>query len=70
MLSTNIENLITKLSVKLNVTSIVITHQISTILRTADKIYMLSEGRLLEPETPDTIYHAGNEYERFIRGGL
>ena len=69
ILSTNIEDLISKLSIKLKVTSIVITHQISTILRTADKIFMLSNGRLLDPVTPDTIYSAGNEYERFIKGG-
>jgi phospholipid/cholesterol/gamma-HCH transport system ATP-binding protein len=71
ILSTNIEDLIVKLNKKLNITSIIVTHQISTILRTADKIYMMHEGKLLEPETPKTIYHSQNKYIReFIRGGL
>lgn len=71
ILSTNIEDLIRKLSDQASVTSVVVTHQISTILRTADKIYMLSDKKLLPPETPATIYQSEMvEYNRFIRGGL
>ncbi len=70
ILSTNIENLIVKLNDQLHVTSLVVTHQISTILRTADQIYMMQDGRLLPPETPDTIFNAGNHYTTFINGGL
>lgn len=70
ILSTSIEDLIVRLSDKLQVTSITVTHQISTILRTADKIYMVHEGRLLDPETPSTIMTATSIYGDFIRGGL
>ncbi|NDC82639.1 ATP-binding cassette domain-containing protein [bacterium] len=70
ILSTNIENLIVKLNDQLHVTSVVVTHQISTILRTADKIYMMRDGQLLPPETPESIQTAGNIYTTFINGGL
>jgi phospholipid/cholesterol/gamma-HCH transport system ATP-binding protein len=70
ILSTNIEDLIVRLSRQLKVTSIVVTHQISTILRTADKIYMVHKGSLLAPESPDTIMSADSIYGEFVRGGL
>ncbi len=70
ILSSNIESLMIKLNHQLNCTSIVVTHQVSTILATADKIYMLSNGHLLPPETPETIMNSQNETIRnFIHGG-
>jgi len=69
--SKNIEDLIIKLNQELNITSIVITHQISTILSTSDKIYLMSEGRLLKPETPKSILTTENqEIQSFINGGM
>lgn len=69
--STQIEDLIVKLAKQLQVTSIVVTHQHSTILRTADKIYCMKNGQLLPPETPDSILKSENAYIRdFIQGGL
>ncbi len=70
ILSTNIENLIVKLNDQLHVTSIIVTHQISTILRVSDKIYMMQDGQLMPPQTPETIGSAGNLYTTFINGGL
>jgi len=71
ILSTSIEDLIVSLSDRLNVTSIVVTHQRSTIRRTADKIYFMHEGALLPPETPQTIYESTQEiYKTFYRGAL
>jgi phospholipid/cholesterol/gamma-HCH transport system ATP-binding protein len=71
VLSTNIEDLIVKLSDQTEVTSITVTHQISTIMRTADNIYMVDEGRLLDPETPASIRKSKNDIVRnFINGGL
>ena len=70
ILSTNIENLIVKLNDQLHVTSIIVTHQISTILRVSDKIYMMQDGQLMPPESPQTIGTAGNVYTTFINGGL
>jgi phospholipid/cholesterol/gamma-HCH transport system ATP-binding protein len=71
ILSTNIENLIVKLNAQLKITSVIVTHQISTILRTADKIYLLHNGKLLAPENPDAIFNSENDFVRkFIKGGL
>lgn len=71
ILSTSIEDLIVRLSDNLNVTSVVVTHQRSTIRRTADKIYYMHEGSLLPPETPATIHESTQErYKTFYRGGL
>ncbi len=69
--STHIEDLIVKLTQTRRVTSVVVSHQISTILRTADKIYMMYEGQLLPPESPATIANSADPRIReFIRGGL
>jgi len=71
ILSTNIEDLIVRLSDSLNVTSVVVTHQRSTIRRTADKIYYMHEGSLLPPETPATIHDSAQDiYKTFYRGEL
>lgn len=70
VLSTSIEDLIVKLSYQMKVTSIVVTHQISTILRTADKIYLMHEGELLHPETPASIRTATNQYGEFLKGNV
>ena len=70
ILSTIIEDLIVKLNNQLSVTSIIVTHQHSTIFRTADKIYMMTKGQLLPPENPMTIVESENEVIReFIHGG-
>lgn len=70
ILSTSIEDLIVQLSDHLNITSVIVTHQISTILRTPDKIYLMHEKQLLPPETPQSIYKSRQEYETFINGGI
>lgn len=64
VLSLNIEDLIVDLSVRLAVTSITVTHQISTIMRASDKIYYVHEGQLLPPETPSTIRTSSNDIVR------
>ena len=68
-MSTNIEDLINKLSNELDITTITVTHQLSTIFRTSDKIYYLHKGALLEPETPKNIQNSPQEILRqFIQG--
>ena len=70
ILSTNIEDLMVQLNNQ-QITSIVVSHQQSTILRTVDTIYMLYEGKLLDPETPKSIHTSKNPVIRqFIKGGL
>eukprot|EP01047_Picozoa_sp_COSAG01_P009877 COSAG01_NODE_412_length_17370_cov_26.910196_6_plen_245_part_00 len=58
ILSNNIEDLIVSLSDKLQVTSLIITHQHSTIFRTAQKIYFMDEGELIGPESVASIQHS------------
>ena len=69
--STTIENLMNKLSRELKVTSIIVTHQLSTIFRTADRIIMLDQGKFIESgtveetkRTKDPVIH------KFITAGL
>jgi len=50
-----IEDLIVRVSNNTHATSIVITHQLSTMIRTADKLYFMDNGKFLNPETPDSI---------------
>ena len=69
VMSTNIENVIVKLNQVMNITSIVVSHQKSTILRTTDKIYMIHDKSVLDFETPKTIEKSKNEIIRnFMKG--
>jgi len=71
IISTNIEDLILSLNERLGLTSIVVTHQQSTMLRTADKIYMMQDGCLLDFEKPSTIAQSKNpDIRSFFHGGL
>ncbi len=71
VLSTIIEDLIVSLNKDLKVTSIVVSHQKSTILRTVDKIYMMTNGILLPYETPKTIMKSSNkDISFFMSGGI
>ncbi len=69
--STNIEDMINKMNKELNVTSIIVTHQLSTIFRTSDRIVMLHEGRLIESGSVEQTKASENPIVRnFIKGGL
>ena len=69
VMSTNIENVIVRLNQVMKITSIVVSHQKSTILRTADKIFMMHNCALLDSETPDTIETTENPIiQNFMRG--
>lgn len=59
--STNIENLIVKLGKELKVTSIIVTHQLSTIFRTADRIVMFEKGKILEGGTVNEAKNSSNK---------
>jgi phospholipid/cholesterol/gamma-HCH transport system ATP-binding protein len=49
--------------------TIVVTHQLSTIFRTADVITMFYEGRILDTGTPEEMTHSENETVRnFLEG--
>ncbi len=67
--STNVENVIIRLNEVLKTTTIVVSHEKSTILRTAKKIFMIHNKSLLDFETPDTITTTTNSIIKdFMKG--
>ena len=64
-----VDKLIIDLSQKLDVTSVVVTHDMKSVMSIADRIAMLYEGKVLEIGTPDEIKNSKNEMVRqFING--
>lgn len=69
--STLIEDYIVRLKEETNAASIVVTHQMSTILRTADKVLMLYNGKCVFEGTPQEMCEQGNEYtKQFVTASL
>ena len=67
--STVIEDLIIAVSAQTRATSVVVTHQISTIQRTADRIIMLHEGRVLDQGPAEKILQSTDPLiSGFLRG--
>jgi phospholipid/cholesterol/gamma-HCH transport system ATP-binding protein len=61
--------LIDELHDKLKVTSIVVTHDMRSAYRVADRIAMLYEGKIIAEGTPDEIRYSHNPYvHQFITG--
>lgn len=64
-----INELILKLREKLNVTGIVVTHDMASAYKVADRIVMLHQGRIIADGSPDQIRNASEEtVQRFIEG--
>lgn len=64
-----INQLIDELHDKLKVTSIVVTHDMRSAYKVADRIAMLYEGRIIAEGTPDEIRYSHNPYvHQFITG--
>lgn len=69
--STLIEDYIVRLKDETKASSIVVTHQMSTIQRTADRIIMLYQGRIVFEGTPKEMLSTDNEYARqFVAASL
>ncbi len=69
--STLIEDYIVRLKEETNAASIVVTHQMSTIKRTADRIIMLYQGKIVFEGTPEEMLRTDNEYaKQFISASL
>ena len=67
--STVIEDLIMSVAKDTGATSVVVTHQLSTIFRTADNIVMLFEGLVLGQGSPDEMKESPDARIRgFLRG--
>ncbi len=64
-----INDLIISLHDKLNVTSIAVTHDMTSAYKIADKIAMLYKGKIVATGTPDEIKNTDNPIvKQFIRG--
>ena len=54
---------------KLDLTSVVVTHDMGSVFRIADRIVMLHQGNILQIGTPDEIKHSKNPIiQQFITG--
>lgn len=66
--STVIEDYIVSLKKELCAASIVVTHQMSTITRTADEVIMLYKGKVVWKGSPDEMLKCSNPYtEQFVK---
>ena len=64
-----INNLIRELHDKLKVTSIAVTHDMTSAYKIADKIAMLYDGKIIAIGTPEDIKNSGNPYvKQFVHG--
>lgn len=64
-----IDQLILDLSRKLNMTSVVVTHEMKSAFRIADQVIMLHKGKVLEVGSAHQIQNSSNAYVRqFIEG--
>lgn len=69
--STLIEDYIVRVKEETKATSIVVTHQMSTIQRTSDKVIMLYKGKIVYQGTPKDMLTSNNEYARqFVTASL
>lgn len=69
--STLIEDYIVRLKEETNAASIVVTHQMSTITRTANKLIMLYGGKIVFAGTPEEMLRQDNAYtKQFVTASL
>ena len=69
--STLIEDYIVRLKQETNAASIVVTHQMSTITRTANKIIMLYDGKIVFAGTPEEMLRQNTPYtKQFVTASL
>jgi phospholipid/cholesterol/gamma-HCH transport system ATP-binding protein len=64
-----INTLIIKLADELKITSVVVTHDLASAYKVADRIAMLYDGQVIFEGTPDEVKHTDNATVRqFIEG--
>lgn len=61
IMSDSIDNLIKELADKLNVTSVVVTHDMYSVKNVADKVAMLHEGKIYFTGTPDELINSKDQ---------
>ncbi len=66
-----VDQLILDLTKKLNLTSIVVTHNMESVFRIADRVAMVYQGNVLEIDTPENIRNSKNPIvQQFINGEI
>lgn len=66
-----VDKLILDLNKKLLLTSVVVTHNMESVFRIADRVAMLHKGRVLQIGTPEEIKNSKDEIvQQFINGRL
>lgn len=69
--STLIEDYIVRLKDEMNAASIVVTHQMSTIQRTANRVLMLYQGKMVFEGSPQELVTTDNPYaKQFVTSSL
>jgi len=68
IMSDSIDSLIKELAEKLNVTSIVVTHDMVSVKNVADKVAMIHDGQIYFTGTPDELLNSNDKViENFIK---
>lgn len=65
-----IVNLIKRINDSMGLTSIVISHDLQDTMAIADDVYLLSEGRVIESGTPDSLNNSSSEWVKQFMHGL
>lgn len=60
----NVDDMIRDISTETGVTSVVISHDMASTFRIADRISMLQDGQIIESGAPDEFLRSENEYVR------
>lgn len=67
-LAAAVDDLIVQLRDRLGVTSVVVSHDVATVLRTADRMAMLHQGRIIEEGPPRQLAERGGPVVRQFLG--
>ena len=71
LMSKQVDDLIVDMADKLKITSIIISHDIPSAFRIADKIAVLYQGKIIEYGPPKEVLKSKNEYvQKFISTGF
>jgi phospholipid/cholesterol/gamma-HCH transport system ATP-binding protein len=63
----NVDNMITEVAEKFHVTSVVISHDMASVFRIADRVAMIQAGQIVFDGTLDDVKRSTNEYlHRFV----
>jgi phospholipid/cholesterol/gamma-HCH transport system ATP-binding protein len=63
-----IDTLIRRLNRELGLTAVIVSHDVVSVFRTADRVLMMSEGQILLEGTPETIQQADHpQVQAFLR---